>query len=70
MNVEREYQMEVKLRKEHEDGSATYTFDMNDEERLALLHLGIITALERGIEGAKKYRDDEDYDSEVIDDGT
>jgi hypothetical protein len=62
--------MEVKLRKEHEDGSATYTFDMNDEERLALLHLGIITALERGIEGAKKYRDDEDYDSEVIDDGT
>jgi hypothetical protein len=43
---------------------------MNDEERLALLHLGIITALERGIEGAKKYRDDEDYDSEVIDDGT
>jgi hypothetical protein len=61
--------MEVKLRKEHEDGSATYTFDMNDEERLALLHLGIITALERGIEGAKKYRDDEDYDSEVIDDG-
>jgi hypothetical protein len=53
--------MEVKLRKEHEDGSATYTFDMNDEERLALLHLGIITALERGIEGAKKYRDDEEY---------
>lgn len=54
--------MEVKLRKEHEDGSATYTFDMDDNERLALLHLGIITALERGIESAKKYRDDTVYD--------
>jgi hypothetical protein len=53
--------MEVKLRKEHEDGSATYTFEMNDDERLALLHLGIITALERGIESAKYYRDDEEY---------
>jgi len=47
--------MDVKLVKEHEDGSATYTFDMSDEERLALLHLGIITALERGIEEGKKY---------------
>jgi len=53
--------MEVTLRKEHEDGSATYTFDMNDNERHALLRLGIITALERGIEEAKKYRDDEEY---------
>jgi hypothetical protein len=56
--------MDLKLIKEHEDGSATYTFDMNDDERLALLHLGIITALERGIESAKYYRDDTDYDSE------
>ena len=47
--------MDVKLVKEHEDGSATYTFDMSDEERLALLQLGIITALERGIEEGKKY---------------
>jgi hypothetical protein len=54
--------MDLKLVKEHEDGSATYTFDMSDEERLALLHLGIITALERGIESAKKYRDDTIYD--------
>jgi len=53
--------MQVTLRKEHEDGSATYTFDMNDEERHALLRLGIITALERGIAEAKKYHDDEEY---------
>jgi len=56
--------MEIKLRKEHEDGSATYTFDMNDDERVAFLHLGIITALERGIESAKKYRDDTIYDDD------
>ena len=47
--------MDLKLVKEHEDGSATYSFDMSDEERLALLQLGIITALERGIEEGKKY---------------
>ena len=47
--------MELKLVKEHEDGSATYTFEMNDEERLALLQLGIITALKQGIEEGKQY---------------
>jgi hypothetical protein len=65
MNVEGVFTMEVSLRKEHEDGSATYTFDMNDSERHALLRLGIITALERGIEEAKKYRDDEEYQEDV-----
>jgi len=47
--------MDVKLLKEHEDGSATYTFDMSDEEMYQLLNLGIITALKRGIEEGKKY---------------
>ena len=56
--------MEVNLRKEHEDGSATYTFDMSDDERDSLLRLGIITALERGIEEAKKYQDDMEYPDE------
>ena len=50
--------MEVVLIKEHEDGSATYKFDMNDEERNSLLTLGIITALERGIKDAEKYVDE------------
>ena len=63
-NVEREYQMDVKLLKEHEDGSATYTFDMSDDERDCLLRLGIITALERGIEASKKYQDDMEYTDE------
>jgi len=56
--------MEVNLRKEHEDGSATYTFDMSDDERDSLLRLGIITALERGIEASKKYQDDTEYTDE------
>jgi hypothetical protein len=56
--------MEVTLRKEHEDGSATYIFDMTDDERNSLLRLGIITALERGIEASKKYADDMEYTDE------
>jgi len=61
---ERRYQMEINLRKEHEDGSATYTFDLSDDERDSLLRLGIITALERGIEESKKYQDDMEYTDE------
>ena len=49
--------MELTLVKEHPDGSATYTFDMTDDERLQLLNLGIITALKNGIEEGKKYDD-------------
>jgi hypothetical protein len=56
--------MEVTLRKEHEDGSATYIFDMTDVERHSLLRLGIVTALERAIESAEKYSDDTEYPDE------
>lgn len=49
--------MELTLLKENEDGSATYTFDMTDDERLQLLNLGIITALKNGIEEGRKYDD-------------
>jgi len=47
--------MEVTLLKEHEDGSATYTFNMSEEERNSLLTHGIMTALKQGIEDAKEY---------------
>lgn len=50
--------MNVLLVKEHDDGSATYTFDMTLEERETLLSLGIITALKNGIKEGKKYVDD------------
>jgi hypothetical protein len=49
--------MELTLVKEHPDGSATYTFDMTDDERLQLLNLGIITALKMGIEEGRKFDD-------------
>jgi hypothetical protein len=47
--------MNVILLKEHEDGSATYSFDMTIEERETLLSLGILTALKNGLEEGKKY---------------
>lgn len=50
--------MDLVLIKEHEDGSATYQFDMTDDERLQLLNLGIITALKMGIEEGRKFNDD------------
>jgi hypothetical protein len=60
--------MDVTFVKEHEDGSATFTFEMTSEEHKIMVTLGIITALKAGIEEGRKYRDKEDYDREVIDD--
>jgi len=45
----------VELVKENPDGSAVFTFDFTDEEKDALLRLGIITAIKAGIDEAKKY---------------
>lgn len=47
--------MRVELLEEHEDGSATYSFDFTNEERDILLNLGIMTAIKNGIEEGKKY---------------
>lgn len=43
--------MEVTQIKEHEDGSATYTFDMSDEERQIMTENGILWAIIGGITG-------------------
>ena len=43
---------------EKADGSAVYNMNFSQEEENALLRLGVITALERGIEEAKKYHPD------------
>jgi hypothetical protein len=48
---------------EHEDGSATYSFDMTLEERETLLSLGIITALKNGIKEGSKYVGDIDVNN-------
>ena len=55
--------MNVLLLKEHDDGSATYSFDMTLEERETLLSLGIITALKNGIKEGKKYVGDIDVNN-------
>ena len=43
---------------EKADGSAVYNMNFSKEEEEALLRLGVITALERGLEEAKKYHPD------------
>ena len=47
--------MNVETIQEHEDGSATFTFDLTNEERDILLSLGIMTAIKNGIQEGKKY---------------
>ena len=54
-NDESEYQMEVKLIRENPDGSADFSFDLSDQEKEALLCLGILTGIKRGIEEGKLY---------------
>ena len=55
--------MNVLLLEEHDDGSATYTFDLTIEERDTLLSLGIITALKNGIKEGSKYVGDIDVNN-------
>jgi len=55
--------MNVIMLEEHEDGSATYSFDMTLEERETLLSLGIITALKNGIKEGSKYVGDIDVNN-------
>lgn len=52
--------MNVQLIKEHEDGSASYQFDLTPEESQALLTFGILEAIKAGIrEGDRLTVDDE-----------
>ena len=55
--------MNVLLLEEHDDGSATYTFDLTMEERDTLLSLGIMTAIKNGIQEGKKYVGDIDVNN-------
>ena len=55
--------MNVEMIQEHEDGSATFTFDLTMEERDILLSLGIMTAIKNGIQEGKKYVGDIDVNN-------
>ena len=56
--------MEVKLIRENPDGSADFSFDLSDKEKEALLCLGILTGIKRGIEEGKLYMTEEQQDGE------
>jgi hypothetical protein len=46
--------MNVEMIKEHEDGSATFMFDLTNEEAKALLSFGILEAIKAGIRSGEK----------------
>jgi hypothetical protein len=46
--------MNVDLIKEHEDGSATFQFDLTADEAQALLSYGILEAIKAGIRSGEK----------------
>ena len=46
--------MNVELIKEHENGDATYQFDLTPEEAQALLSFGILEAIKAGIRSGEK----------------
>ena len=50
----------VELIRENEDGSADYAFNFPPEAMQALTRLGILTAIQAGIEDAKRLKPEED----------
>ena len=54
-------QLDVTLIKEHDDGSATYQFDLTPEHSEALLKNGILWAIVSGITGATMEQVLQDY---------
>ena len=48
--------MKVSLLEEHEDGSATFSFDMTNAEKESLIEIGILAGLNKGVETEKQLR--------------
>jgi hypothetical protein len=53
-----EKKTEVVLIKENDDGSADFMFNLPPESMAAFARLGIMTAIQAGLEGAKRYEPD------------
>ena len=53
-----EKKTEVSLIKENDDGSADYMFNLPPESMAAFARLGIMTAIQAGLDGAKRYEPD------------
>ncbi len=47
--------IKVELVSENPDGSAVFNLDLSNEDQIAFIRLGVITAIKQGIEEAKKY---------------
>ena len=52
--------MNVELIRENADGSADYMFNLSPESVAAFARLGIMTALQAAVDGAKRYEPDVD----------
>lgn len=60
--------MNVNLIKEHENGDATYQFDLTADEAQSLLTFGILEAIKAGIrEGERLTVEGEDIDENLSD---
>jgi hypothetical protein len=55
-----EKKIEVVLIKENDDGSADYMFNLPPESVAAFARLGIMTAIQAGLDEAKELNPDED----------
>lgn len=53
-----EKKIDVSLIKENEDGSADYMFNLPPESVMSFARLGIMTALQAAVDGAKRYEPD------------
>jgi hypothetical protein len=54
MSLSRRLIMNVELVKEHENGDATYVFELTNDEAKALLSFGILEAIKAGIRSGEK----------------
>lgn len=60
--------MNVNLIKEHEDGSATFQFDLTADEAQSLLTFGILEAIKAGLrEGERLTVEGDDIDENLSD---
>ena len=53
-----EKKIEVSLIRENDDGSADYMFNLPPDSVAAFARLGIMTAIQAGLDGAKRYEPD------------
>jgi len=61
-----EKKIEVSLIRENDDGSADYMFHLSPESVAAFARLGIMTALQAGVDEAKRYEPDDEEEPPAL----